>query len=80
LGARNFQHDWSSVLVIGEHKRNPDEDRSIATLVQLAGYAREVLNLPIGPLDPMALILNPIKDVLQTQDSNSVLKQLAVLD
>jgi hypothetical protein len=36
------EHDWSSVLVIGEHKRNPNEDRSIATLVQLAGYAREV--------------------------------------
>jgi hypothetical protein len=36
------EHDWSKVLVIGEHKRNPDEDRSIATLVQLAGYAREV--------------------------------------
>jgi hypothetical protein len=32
----------SSVLVIGEHKRNPDEDGSIATLVQLAGYATEV--------------------------------------
>jgi hypothetical protein len=36
------EHDWSSVLVIGEHKRNPDEDRSTKTLVQLAGYAREV--------------------------------------
>jgi Fungal protein kinase len=36
------EHDWSDVLVIGEHKRNPDEDHSIATLVQLAGYAREV--------------------------------------
>jgi Fungal protein kinase len=38
----NGEHDWSNVLVVGEHKRNPDEDRSIATLVQLAGYAREV--------------------------------------
>jgi Fungal protein kinase len=36
------EHDWSNVLVIGEHKQNPDEDRSIKTLVQLAGYAREV--------------------------------------
>ena len=36
------EHDRSSVLVAGEHKRNPDDDRSIATLVQLAGYAREV--------------------------------------
>jgi len=36
------EHDWSSVLVIGEHKMNPNEGRSIATLVQLAGYAREV--------------------------------------
>ncbi|KAI9799669.1 MAG: hypothetical protein M1825_004404 [Sarcosagium campestre] len=38
----NGEHDWSHVLVIGEHKRNPDEDRSSKTLVQLAGYAREV--------------------------------------
>jgi hypothetical protein len=38
----NGEHDWSNVLVIGEHKQNPDEDRSIKTLVQLAGYAREV--------------------------------------
>ncbi|THV43834.1 hypothetical protein BGAL_0875g00010 [Botrytis galanthina] len=36
------EHDWSSVLVIGEHKKNPDEDGSLETLVQLAGYAREV--------------------------------------
>ncbi|KAH6667434.1 hypothetical protein B0J14DRAFT_619990 [Halenospora varia] len=36
------EHDWSNVLVIGEHKRNPDEDGSTKTLVQLAGYAREV--------------------------------------
>ncbi len=36
------EHDWSNVLVIGEHKQNPDEDRSMKTLVQLAGYAREV--------------------------------------
>jgi hypothetical protein len=38
----NGEHNWSHVLVIGEHKQNPDEDRSIKTLVQLAGYAREV--------------------------------------
>ncbi|PQE18224.1 hypothetical protein CJF32_00010706 [Rutstroemia sp. NJR-2017a WRK4] len=36
------EHDWSNVLVIGEHKQNPDEDGSTKTLVQLAGYAREV--------------------------------------
>ena len=36
------EHDWSNVLVIGEHKQNPDEGRSTKTLVQLAGYAREV--------------------------------------
>jgi hypothetical protein len=36
------EHDWSNVLVIGEHKQNPDEDRSTKTLVQLAGYARKV--------------------------------------
>ncbi|KAG9245612.1 hypothetical protein BJ878DRAFT_533795 [Calycina marina] len=36
------EHDWSNVFVIGEHKQNPDEDRSAKTLVQLAGYAREV--------------------------------------
>ncbi|KAH6667401.1 hypothetical protein B0J14DRAFT_178227 [Halenospora varia] len=38
----NGEHDWSNVLVIGEHKQNLDEDRSTKTLVQLAGYAREV--------------------------------------
>jgi hypothetical protein len=36
------EHGWSNVLVIGEHKRNSAEDRSISTLLQLAGYAREV--------------------------------------
>jgi hypothetical protein len=36
------EHDWSNVLVIGEHKQNPDEDSSTKTLVQLAGYVREV--------------------------------------
>ena len=36
------EHDWSNILVIGEHKQNPDEDGSAKTLVQLAGYAREV--------------------------------------
>jgi Fungal protein kinase len=36
------EYDWSNVLVIGEHKQNPDEDHSPKTLVQLAGYAREV--------------------------------------
>jgi hypothetical protein len=36
------EYDWSKVLVIGEHKQNPDEDRSIKTLVQLAWYVREV--------------------------------------
>ncbi|PQE09263.1 serine threonine- kinase Sgk2 protein [Rutstroemia sp. NJR-2017a BBW] len=36
------EHDWSNVLVIGEHKQNPDEDGSTRTMVQLAGYAREV--------------------------------------
>ncbi|KAH9203194.1 hypothetical protein DL95DRAFT_472613 [Leptodontidium sp. 2 PMI_412] len=34
------EHDWSNVLVIGEHKQNPDEDRSAKTLVQLAGMMR----------------------------------------
>ncbi|KAF7867283.1 hypothetical protein EAF04_005366 [Stromatinia cepivora] len=36
------EHDWSNVFVIGEHKKNPDQDRSTETLVQLAGYAYEV--------------------------------------
>ncbi|TAQ84872.1 hypothetical protein B7494_g6812 [Chlorociboria aeruginascens] len=35
-------HDWSNVLVIGELKQNPGEDRLTTTLVQLTGYAREV--------------------------------------
>ncbi|OAF59264.1 hypothetical protein VC83_04281 [Pseudogymnoascus destructans] len=34
----NGEHDWSNVLVIGPH-----EDGSTKTLLQLAGYAREVL-------------------------------------
>jgi hypothetical protein len=42
VASPNGEHDWSNVLVIGEHKQNPDEDRSTKTLVQLAGYAREV--------------------------------------
>jgi Fungal protein kinase len=33
------EYDWSNILVIGEHKQNPDEDRSTKTLLQLAGYA-----------------------------------------
>ncbi|KAH8799091.1 hypothetical protein F5884DRAFT_869681 [Xylogone sp. PMI_703] len=32
----------SNILVIGEHKQNLSEDRSIATLVQLTGYTRKV--------------------------------------
>jgi hypothetical protein len=36
------EHDWSNVLVIREHKQNPNEDGSTKTLLQLAGYAREV--------------------------------------
>lgn len=36
------EHIWSNVLVIGELKSNPNEDRSPKTLAQLAGYAREV--------------------------------------
>ncbi|KAH8812673.1 hypothetical protein F5884DRAFT_832286 [Xylogone sp. PMI_703] len=42
VASESLQHDWSTVLVIGEHKQNPDEDDSTATLIQLAGYAREV--------------------------------------
>ncbi|KAG9240328.1 hypothetical protein BJ878DRAFT_571127 [Calycina marina] len=42
IAFQDGEHDWSNVLVIGEHKRNPDEDSSTKTLVQLAGYAREV--------------------------------------
>ena len=38
----NCEHDSSNVLVIGEHKQNPDEDGSSKTLLQLAGYAPEV--------------------------------------
>lgn len=36
------EHDWSNVFVIGEYKQNPDEDRYVKLLVQLAGYARKV--------------------------------------
>ncbi|KAF2802994.1 uncharacterized protein BDZ99DRAFT_503654 [Mytilinidion resinicola] len=46
------EHDWSNVLVIGEHKQNPDEDRSIKTLVQLAGsgpYNSEKFDIHMEP-------------------------------
>ena len=36
------EHDWSNVLVIGEHKSNLNEGHSVKTLVELVGYAREV--------------------------------------
>ena len=36
------EHDWANVLVIGEYKQNPKEDRSTKLLLQLTGYAREV--------------------------------------
>jgi hypothetical protein len=42
------EHDWSNVLVIGEHKQNPDEDGSTRTLVQLAGYTREGVRKSTG--------------------------------
>jgi hypothetical protein len=38
----NSEHSWLNVLIIGEHKSNPSEDRSMKTLVQLVGYAQEV--------------------------------------
>jgi hypothetical protein len=47
------EHDWSNVLVIGEHRQNPDEDRSTKTIVQLAGYAREVYLTCPSPGDPV---------------------------
>ncbi|KAI9852509.1 MAG: hypothetical protein M1824_001884 [Vezdaea acicularis] len=36
------KRDWSCVLVIGVVKSNPDDDGQQDTLLQLAGYAREV--------------------------------------
>lgn len=37
------ERDWSTVLVIGEHKQNPNKDRFVKKKpVQLAGYTREV--------------------------------------
>ncbi|PQE15173.1 serine threonine- kinase Sgk2 protein [Rutstroemia sp. NJR-2017a BBW] len=52
LGRRYYtsanKQDWSNVLVIGEHKQYPDEDRSTKTLVQLAGYTREVFGSQPG--------------------------------
>lgn len=44
----NDSHGWSNVLVIGEHKFNRDEDGLTSTLIQLAGYAREVLGSQPG--------------------------------
>ncbi|KAE8354714.1 hypothetical protein BDV28DRAFT_73102 [Aspergillus coremiiformis] len=41
-------HSWSDVLVIGEHKSNIDADTWTSTLVQLAGYAREVFGSQSG--------------------------------
>ena len=43
------EHDWSNVFVIGEHKSNSNVDRSVETLVQLAGYAREVFRSQPDP-------------------------------
>ncbi|KAF7858906.1 hypothetical protein EAF04_008947 [Stromatinia cepivora] len=42
------EYEWSKVLVIGEHKSNPEMDRASATLIQLAGYAREVFGSQPG--------------------------------
>jgi hypothetical protein len=39
------EHDRSNVPIIGEHKENPDEDRSTKALVQLAGYATKCLEV-----------------------------------
>lgn len=36
------EHDWSSNLVIRGHKKNLKENCSVATLLKLAGYEREV--------------------------------------
>jgi hypothetical protein len=51
----NGEHDWSNVLVIGEHKQNPDEDLSTKTLVQLAGYA--VRCLEVNRISDSCLVL-----------------------
>ncbi|QSZ29959.1 hypothetical protein DSL72_004477 [Monilinia vaccinii-corymbosi] len=44
----NGLHDWSTVLVVGEHKQNTIEDHSQSTLLQLADYAREAFGSQPG--------------------------------
>lgn len=38
------QHDWSRILVLGELKSNPREDKHSSTWLDLVRYAREVLS------------------------------------
>lgn len=38
------QHDWSHILVLGELKSNPREDKHSSTWLDLVRYAREVLS------------------------------------
>ena len=45
---KSDKYDWSNVLVVGEFKLNPDKDGRTASLVQLAGYAREVFGAQPG--------------------------------
>ena len=40
--SQDDKHDWSNFLVIGEHRRNSNEDPSTSILVQLAVYVRKV--------------------------------------
>jgi hypothetical protein len=51
---QDSEPDWPNVPVIGKHKRNPDKDRLIATLVQLAGYVGEVFR--INRIDNLYLV------------------------
>jgi hypothetical protein len=45
----NSEQDWSNVIIIGEHKSNPNEDRSVKTLVQLGGLRTGGVWKPTGP-------------------------------
>lgn len=46
--AANHQYSWYDVLVPGELKSNKDEDCTPDTVIELAGYAREVFGAQVG--------------------------------
>ncbi|TAQ83209.1 hypothetical protein B7494_g8467 [Chlorociboria aeruginascens] len=44
----NLEYNWSHVLVVGRHREKAEKDQSITTVVQLAGYARQIFGSQPG--------------------------------